>query len=651
MPTETITQAPKTTAAETKKAQLESFAKSLPYPTTPTNIPGVYAMTKMPTRDEIATAGSVTLLRRGIPFRKPGPNDRPALHATWKSIYEREKPLELIVPRLEQRPGKRHLGRRNTNAPSSGILAQNNWGGAVVDSSSTTGTWQSVTGQFNVPTVSKPTEPGFINGGWQSSLWVGIDGYSEPSKPSNDVLQIGVECDVDSKGNATYSAWFEWAVTNASLTGGVTSISTGRVTPGDTTPMSPSLASIGGNLYLAWRGDGNSNLNVMLSPDGGTSFHQPPLVTADTSAAAPAICSMNNNLYLAWKGNGNDNLNVAQVVLDGNGLPTGLTNKVTLGDTSQSGPALCGLDGMLYLAWRGEGNDHICIMRSSDGVNWSNQHVSSENTPATPALGICNGQLFVAWRGDGNENLNVGAVALDNSKAPTSITNINVLGITSPQNPSLAGVDGFLYLSFMGDNGDELYVFVSADEGKTFPVGHSSSQTTPNGPAMAAVNSQMVLAWRGNDNDLINVAPILTNFNTLGYTPVEMTILNFAVNPGDSMTASCNYNGTTSGVVQMSNNTTGQAFSLTLAPPPGANFNGKCVEWIMETPRFSAGLSALPSFTTITFGNAFGCSVGDTSIANPSSCVSPIPEVVNAAGNQMTNTTLGDDALTITFAG
>jgi hypothetical protein len=42
-------------------------------------------------------------------------------------------------------------------------------------------------------------------GGWVSSSWVGIDGYSQ-----DDVLQAGVDQQVDSNGSASYTAWFEW---------------------------------------------------------------------------------------------------------------------------------------------------------------------------------------------------------------------------------------------------------------------------------------------------------------------------------------------------------------------------------------------------------------------------------------------------------
>jgi hypothetical protein len=75
----------------------------------------------------------------------------------------------------------------------------------------------SVTGQWIVPTVSRPAngrpmgpilgEPGAP--GWDSSSWVGIDGFAPES---SDVLQAGIQHFVRANGEAVYRAWFEWFV-------------------------------------------------------------------------------------------------------------------------------------------------------------------------------------------------------------------------------------------------------------------------------------------------------------------------------------------------------------------------------------------------------------------------------------------------------
>jgi hypothetical protein len=95
----------------------------------------------------------------------------------------------------------------------------------------------------------------------------------------------------------------------------------------ETTPTSPAIASLGA-LYVAWKGDGNDNLNLIYSTDYGRTF-QGKFTFAETSPLAPALCTHNGMLILAWRGDGNSQLNVAQVNIQ-NGAVLGLLNKVTL---------------------------------------------------------------------------------------------------------------------------------------------------------------------------------------------------------------------------------------------------------------------------------------------------------------------------------
>src|SRR5215831_14902001 len=160
------------------------------------------------------------------------------------------------------------------------------------------------------------------------------------------------------------------------------------------------------------------------------------LTSPETSPRAPALCTHNGNVYIAWKGDGNDNLNVAQVQITGSTI-TGLINKVTLGDTSPLSPTLASLNGRLYIGWKGDGNDNLNVMYSSDdGTTFGNKFTSPETSPQAPGLCAHNGNLFITWKGDGNDNLNVAQVNL-NGNAVTGFSNKVVLGDTSPVSPAL----------------------------------------------------------------------------------------------------------------------------------------------------------------------------------------------------------------------
>jgi hypothetical protein len=116
-------------------------------------------------------------------------------------------------------------------------------------------------------------------------------------------------------------------------------------------------------LFIAWRGDGNDQLNIMFSADGnhfGGKF-----VSGETSTEAPVIASSGGRLFIAWKGDGNDNLNIAEVALFADSAGhfgiEGLINKVTVGDTSPRSPGLTSHNGGLFITWKGDGNDNLNV--------------------------------------------------------------------------------------------------------------------------------------------------------------------------------------------------------------------------------------------------------------------------------------------------
>jgi hypothetical protein len=284
------------------------------------------------------------------------------------------------------------------------------------------------------------------------------------------------------------------------------SVFTSKVTLADTSPKSPSLASLNGLLYIAWKGDGNDNLNVMCSADHGLTFGG-KYTSPETSPQAPGLAVHNGNLYITWKGDGNDNLNVARVNLSGNSV-IGFSNKATLGDTSPVSPSLASFNGNLYLAWKGDGNDNLNVMYSADnGLTFGGKYTSPETSPQAPGLAVHNGNLYITWKGDGNDNLNVARVNFS-GKSLTGLTNKATLPDTSPVSPTLASANGSLYIGWKGDGNDNLNVEKSIDNGASFGNKYTSFETSPQAPVLCAHNGHMYIAWKGDGNDNLNVAQL-----------------------------------------------------------------------------------------------------------------------------------------------
>ncbi len=182
----------------------DAFLKKLAYTVTPLNIPGAYStpLPPWPAGFDPMTASPKELFKQGLLVRRPGPDEPSYLLAVWKKVFARQyQPEDRIVPELEPQVGKTHnlSGMKKTDTGITTTV----WSGGMVD----TGTWGFVAGEWKIPTVSKPKEPQGTEGGWDSSSWIGIDGWW-----NDDVVQIGIEQSVSAKGVAAYIPWVEWWV-------------------------------------------------------------------------------------------------------------------------------------------------------------------------------------------------------------------------------------------------------------------------------------------------------------------------------------------------------------------------------------------------------------------------------------------------------
>ena len=144
-----------------------------------------------------------------------------------------------------------------------------------------------------------------------------------------------------------------------------------------------------------------------------------PGTSSETSEIAPALSWLNGAIYLAWKGAGNDNLS-ALAVLGGPRQLHGIPAKI-FGDASSHSPALASHAGRVFMAWKGSGNEQLNVgivetdpHSPSGNLNVSGlsgkQVFSHDTTEQAPSLVSHEGQLIIAWKGAGNDNLNVAKV-------------------------------------------------------------------------------------------------------------------------------------------------------------------------------------------------------------------------------------------------
>lgn len=300
-----------------------------------------------------------------------------------------------------------------------------------------------------------------------------------------------------------------------------------KALPRDTTEATPAIASHDGRLFLAWKGAGNDNINLMWSNDGIAFSGKTTL--PETTDAAPALASFNGRLYVAWKGSGNENINVAKVTLFGNTAGAfgveGLEGKVVLGETTEVAPALIAHAGRLFLAWKGAGNDALNLSFSSDGATFGGKRTFAESSDRAPALASTPGGLMLAWKGSGNENINAARVTLIGNTAGgfgiEGLAQKVTLGETTETAPALAAHDGRVFLAWKGAGNDALNMTVSRDGSTAFSTKRILDDTSDRAPALASHGGRLWLAWKGSGNSRLNLARTILIGNTAGGFGIE----------------------------------------------------------------------------------------------------------------------------------
>lgn len=185
-----------------------AFLRKVPHPLIPTNMKGAYSIPAPPDDVDLENASPAELLRHGIYLRKPTADDPSEMRDAWHQFFSRKwLAKDCLVPHLVPSTRRsRSLGRPPSMWPK-GTIQDHDWSGAVYQK----GKWHGIIGRWTVPSVSIPKEPaGMATGDWESASWIGIDGFGTVDVVSNDVLQVGIEQDVNQNGQASYSAWFEW---------------------------------------------------------------------------------------------------------------------------------------------------------------------------------------------------------------------------------------------------------------------------------------------------------------------------------------------------------------------------------------------------------------------------------------------------------
>jgi hypothetical protein len=185
----------------------KAFLERFPFPLTSTNLRGAYVAPILPDHFDPKQASQTKRGENALLWRRIVESEHPAFSKELEKFFDRKRMAkDHITPELEVQIGKRHILKKKPSRATDASWVGSQWAGAVFVG----GSWNGVVGTWTIPTVSQPSEPQGTEGGWNSSSWLGIDGFNTATNVSNDVLQAGIEQSVDAKGQASYVAWYEW---------------------------------------------------------------------------------------------------------------------------------------------------------------------------------------------------------------------------------------------------------------------------------------------------------------------------------------------------------------------------------------------------------------------------------------------------------
>ncbi len=274
----------------------------------------------------------------------------------------------------------------------------------------------------------------------------------------------------------------------------------------------------------AWAPQQNvQTLMFVAGPPGGGTWILAPVGTTDR----PALALYNGLLVMAWKGAGND-AGIWFSTYEGNGGGTGWApQKPVLGVGTSAAPALAVYNGLLYMAWKGAGDDtgiwFTTGVQADGSINWARQlNVTFFDSQGTqqwipvgtsdrPSLTVYNGQLYMAWKGAGDDE-GIWWTSFQSFEGnvpgapPGGLGQAQVPGVGTTNGPALAAYNGLLYLAWKGAGDDTGIWFRAAVKGDPFLLWQTPQQNVPGvgtslGPALTAYSGLLYMAWKGAGDD------------------------------------------------------------------------------------------------------------------------------------------------------
>lgn len=224
----------------------------------------------------------------------------------------------------------------------------------------------------------------------------------------------------------------------------VPAIGTDGKIPGQKSKVSPALAVSNDKLHMVHLGD--SSNDIWYSTFNNVSWTT-NVKSGQQSKDTPALAEFDGVLHMVHIGNSSNNL--YHRVLDGNTwVPLGADNGKIPNQLSKAGPALGALGTGMHMLHLGNSSNDIWYSDFRDN-HWSDNERTGQKSSVTPAL-------------SGNKLTHIGSDSRDlwesDYNGPNWLENRKIPGQSSKDSPSMARLNGHLYMVHLGSDSNNIWI-------------------------------------------------------------------------------------------------------------------------------------------------------------------------------------------------
>jgi hypothetical protein len=157
----------------------------------------------------------------------------------------------------------------------------------------------------------------------------------------------------------------------------------------------------------------------------------------------------------------------------------------------------------LYYSFNGMDRE-INVVSAPDGVTWTKQVIANAASKFAPSIVACQNRLWVGFTSEGSNNLIIFSSSDGNFHGDAQLDNLVNLGQQTPMALALACFQGGLYVAWTGQSNQQLNVAPLTPTNDALQTILTFTDTSDDGPGLLGFGDKLILSWRGSGNENIN---------------------------------------------------------------------------------------------------------------------------------------------------